>query len=527
MTRIISVCFGVISVSSAFRGLSRLALFLGWSIGLMICVAQSSDESRKHKDFPQINIKEDCGAKGDGKTNDTAAFQEASRKIQKAGGGTLIIPPGTYLVGKQEHVPGQFPYFRAAPIFSVSGLKFLRIEGRQAKLRLAAGLRFGSFDKDNGEPYYPPKMPFVDPRYAAVVGTMLDVAGCDNVVIRDLELDGNVSELVIGGQFGDTGWQLPASGIFIRNCKNVTIERTYSHHHALDGIMIGWYGLKEQDPAAPHTLTDCVFEYNGRQGLSWIGGRGLTVRRCKFNHTGRAQNGGKPFGSAPGAGLDIEAEESICRDGYFEDCEFINNAGCGMVADSGDGGYSRFVRCLFWGTTNWSAWNAKPGLVFEDCVFHGSVVHAVGSDSPDKATRWIRCKFEDKPWQGQKPYGSFLAEINGNLANVRFEACTFTANDRRSIWCNGKGAVFADCSVTHKASGINPNDFQCLIRGAKLVGCRFREEFSSDTKATWFIVVDGTEVAEGKETTVDGPHVRWGHPGGPVGKIPPTQSNRK
>lgn len=512
------------SIALAFRWSSKLALLVAWSLGLVAVAAPAPDGAANQTSYPRIDLKEHCGAKGDGTTNDTAAFQIAASKIQEAGGGTLVIPPGTYVVGNQDHVPGQYPYYRAAPIFNVKGLKFLRIEGNRATLRLAPGLRFGSFDKDNGDPYQPTKMPFVDGRYAASVGNMLNIAQCENVVIRDLELDGNVGQLVIGGQYGDTGRQLPASGIFISNSKNVLIERVHSHHHALDGIMIGWYGLKEQDPATPHTLTDCVFEYNGRQGLSWIGGRGLTARRCKFNHTGRAENGGKPFASAPGAGLDIEAEESICRDGYFEDCEFVNNVGCGMVADSGDGGYSRFVRCLFWGVTSWSAWNAKPGLTFEHCVFHGSVVHAVGSESPEKATRWIRCTFEDKPWEGKGPYGNFLAEMNGKLDNVWFEACTFTANTRKSIWCSGTGAMFLDCTFTHKASSIKSGDFQGLIRGAKLVGCHFREQFPPETNAAWFFVADGTRILEGKATTVDGPRVRWAHRGGPIGRLPATQS---
>jgi hypothetical protein len=472
--------------------------------------------------YPKVDLRADCGATGDGVTNDTEAFQKAARILEEAGGGTLVIPPGTYLVGKQEHVPGEYPYYRVARIFTVKGLKFLRIEGNRAVLRLAPGLRFGSFDKDTGEPFHPAKLPFTDHRYAAHVGFMLHLIQCENVVIQDLELDGNVGELIVGGAYGDTGRQLPAGGIFLQNCKNVSVERVHSHHHGLDGIMIGWYGLKESDPPTPHTLTDCIFEYNGRQGLSWIGGRGLTARRCKFNHTGRAENGGKPFHSAPGAGVDIEAEDSICRDGYFEDCEFFNNIGCGMAADSGDGGYSRFVRCLFWGVTNWSAWNAKPGLVFEDCTFHGSVVHAVGSDDPALATRWIRCTFEDKPWEGKGPYGGFLAELNGNLKNVTFESCVFRANQRRSIWCSGRGFRFVDCEFVHCFAGIPSGQFQAILRGGEIVGCHFKEEFPESVEARWSILVDGSRVLPGKPTIVDGPRVRWGSPNGPVGEIPPS-----
>ncbi len=472
--------------------------------------------------YPRVDVRADCGAIGDGAANDTEAFQKAAKRIQDAGGGTLIIPPGIYQVGKQTHTSGQYPYYRAEPVFRVQGLKFLRIEGNKAKLRVAAGLRFGSFDKETGQPFDPPSMPFTDYRYAAAVGHLLHIIDSQNVSIEDLELDGNIGQLIIGGPFGDTGRQIPACGLFIQNCKHVSIKRVHSHHHALDGIMIGWYGLKENDPPTPHELEDCVFEYNGRQGLSWIGGRGLTARRCKFNHTGRALNGGKPFASAPGAGLDIEAEESICRDGYFEDCEFVDNIGCGMVADSGDGGYSRFVRCLFWGVTNWSAWTAKPGLRFENCTFHGSIVHAFGSDDPALATRWIRCTFEDRPWKdGRLPYGKFLAELNGNLKNVTFDTCTFTANKRRSIWCSGQGFRMIDCVFTHRFADLPNGQYQALLRGGEIIGCRFKEEFPESLQARWPILIDGSRVGPGKPTVVDGPHVRWGSKQGPVGVIPP------
>lgn len=473
---------------------------------------------------PRVDLQKDCGAKGDGVSNDTDAFQKAAAMIQEAGGGTLVIPKATYIVGRQTHEPGKHPYYRYEPIFEAKDLDGLVIEGNGAVIRLASGLRFGSFDKETGEPYEPSSMPFLDHAYRVGVGNMIFVTGSKNVEIRDLELDGNVSELIIGGQWGDTGRQIEAYGLRLFNNTDVTVERVHSHHHALDGIIIGWRNLKESDPPTPHTLRGCVFEYNGRQGLSWVGGRGLKVYRSKFNHTQRATNQGEPFGSAPGAGLDIEAEDSICRDGYFEDCEFLNNGGCGVVADSGDGGHTRFVRCLFWGTTSWSVWSNKPGLKYKDCTFHGSVVHAVGSDDPDLATQWTNCVFEDKPWtDGKDAYGGFLAEINGKLKNVTFDGCSFIAHAKRTIWCDGGGARFNDCSFVHKSASVRDDDFQCLIRGASLAGCHFQEEFPPETRAKWYIVNHGSRVVEGEPTVVDGPRVRWGGLNGAIGEIPPSE----
>ena len=474
----------------------------------------------------RIDLKEDCGAKGDGITNDTAAFQKAAELIQEAGGGTLVIPKATYVVGRQTHEPGKYPYYRHQPVFQVSDLDGLLIEGNGAIIRVASGLRYGSFDKETGEAHNPPEMPFYDSAYRVNVGTLLHVTGSRNVVIRNIELDGNLANLMLGGAWGDTGRQVEAYGILAYNNTGLHLDRVHSHHHALDGVAIGWRGLKESDPATPHTLSNCTFEYNGRQGLSWVGGRGLSAYRCKFNHTQRGVNNGTPVGSAPGAGLDIEAEDSVCRDGYFEDCEFVNNGGCGMVADSGDGGYSRFKNCTFWGTTAWSAWSNKPGLKYEDCNFHGSAVHAVGSPDPDLATCWTRCTFEDKPWTDGRVYRqnsrAFLLEINGNMENVLFDACTFTANTCKSIWCSAKGVRFSDCTITHKMASIDSGDFQCLIRGGEVIGCHFKEQFPPKTDSIWYIVADGTHILDGKPTVVDGPRMRWGNAGGPLGVIAPS-----
>ncbi|HVI40289.1 MAG TPA: glycosyl hydrolase family 28-related protein, partial [Anaerovoracaceae bacterium] len=43
----------------------------------------------------------DFGAKGDGATNDTAALTAALAFINAAGGGTLYLPPGVYILGSK------------------------------------------------------------------------------------------------------------------------------------------------------------------------------------------------------------------------------------------------------------------------------------------------------------------------------------------------------------------------------------------------------------------------------------------
>ena len=154
----------------------------------------------------------DFGAKGDGTTNDSAAFRAAAQALNEAGGGVLNIPKGAYIVGGQTHEDGKFPYYRAERIVDLKGLDGIVIDGHGATLRLAPGLRYGSFDKNTGE-RIDPAMPFLDRDCYVSVGSMLSIRQCSNVVLRDLELDGNNSTLVLGGEWGDLGRQLEGYGL--------------------------------------------------------------------------------------------------------------------------------------------------------------------------------------------------------------------------------------------------------------------------------------------------------------------------
>ena len=100
---------------------------------------------------------------------------------------------------------------------------------------------------------------------------------------------------------------------------------------------------RHKSPRTTATLIRVRSEYNGRRGLSWTGGNGLTAIDRQFNHTGRGA-----LSSSPAAGIDIEAEDGVVRNGLFINCEVINNVGPGMgrIGDSAD---ITFQRCTFIG----------------------------------------------------------------------------------------------------------------------------------------------------------------------------------
>jgi hypothetical protein len=395
---------------------------------------------------------EHFGARGDGTTDDTRAFAALAAEVNRRGGGEVELRPVTYLVGRQAaDGPGGYA-FMPAPI-----LEFLRCEaplvirGNRARLRCAPGLRYGTFDRATGRPTRH-SMPFVQAgELATPYRVMIRVEDCTGPVeISDLELDGNLRSLRIGGQYGDTGWQIPAIGIHLVNNKGAErLSRIHAHHHALDGILID--GAEAR--SAMSTLHRVRSEYNGRQGCSITGGSNYGFTDCAFSNTGKAG-----LSSAPGAGVDIEAEAGKrIRDLRFAGCTFSNNSGPGLVADSGDCAGAALDNCNFVGTTNWAVWPNKPRFRFSECSFVGAIVHAFGDADPDRACQFHHCSFRDDPalspnglvYGGGNPSHP-VADLPHN-DNVLFDHCDFNLTHRLVLPWTTNVTIFADCTMSQRA----------------------------------------------------------------------------
>ena len=63
-------------------------------LSVILCVLMSVEMS--HAQTVSFNVK-DYGARGNGKRLDSPAIQRAIDACHRAGGGTVIVPPGTYL----------------------------------------------------------------------------------------------------------------------------------------------------------------------------------------------------------------------------------------------------------------------------------------------------------------------------------------------------------------------------------------------------------------------------------------------
>ena len=411
-----------------------------------------------------FNIK-DFGAIGDGITNDTQAFQDAGVAISENNGGTLIIPEGKYLVGRQTFANGinKGYAYKSEDILAIVGCTNEVIIKGIGKVEIKAidSLKFGSFDPLTGEAFIHETLPFTNPNYAAGAYRIFMFHSNNSIKVFNIELNGNNETTIIGGQWGDKGIQLNGYGIYSLNNKQLHVENCHLHHMTLDGILSGYVGVTETSDPTPVTLINVRSEYNSRQGLSWVGGIGLTAVNCQFNHTGRV------FHSSPAAGIDIEAEYGVNRNGLFINCEIINNVGVGIGADMGDSADIQFINCKIIGTTYYPIWPRKPRIKFTNCIISGQVVNAYAKQNPldEDYCKFINCTFTDSlKYQGKvymKP-SWFLLDLGGGSEGVYFERCSVKSNIGRLVYTRGL--------ITMKNCKLEQNSIYGNIASINFVG---------------------------------------------------------
>lgn len=414
------------------------------------------------------------GAKGDGRTNDTPAFRALSDQINARGGGTVVLREATYIVGSHDQAArartGRGTEFTFPPgrILQFAGCRTpVVVRGNGARLRAADGLRFGSFDPGTGRPFEG-KMPFTRRDYrASPYFGMIEALNCSALVeITDIELDGNLDGLEIGGMWGDLGRQIAGSGILLAgNSGPERLSRIYSHHQPLDGLKIT--GPNERTESS--TISDVTCDYNARQGCSLTGGRNYLFSGCRFRHTGKGR-----IKSAPKAGFDIEPGRGhIARNLSFKTCEFSNNDGVGLGANKGDSSGATFDECKFVGTTDWAAWPNKPGMRFNNCMFVGAIIRAYGDADAARAAQFHDCKFRDDP--ALSPTRQVYCDTDRNHAiavlrrgrNALFNRCDFALTQQCTLPFSTKDVIFSDCRMSQRSA--SPSRPRGTYRGTNII----------------------------------------------------------
>ncbi len=223
-----------------------------------------------------VNVK-DKGAKGDGRTDETAAIQKAIDEVARTGG-SVLVPDGVYMINAV--APGQL------------ALK----SGVILKLAPGAILRAIA----NGSEGY----------------AILTITGASHVGVIGGILEGDRKQHL--GKTGEWGMGIRVDG----GSEHVTISDVTSKDMWGDGFYI--------DGAKDVRLCNIVADYNRRQGLSIIDAVGVLVTNSVFKNT---------RGTRPSAGIDLEPDlaTQVIRDVRITRSKFFDNDGGGILIQAKKG----------------------------------------------------------------------------------------------------------------------------------------------------------------------------------------------
>lgn len=325
------------------------------------------------------------GALGSG-ANDTLALRRCSDFITANNGGAIYIPPETFLWGLQSLAGTTglgYAYLHTTP-FSFDGVTgAIAIHAAGATLKNVAGLKYGAFNPTTGAAAST-TAGTINPDQRAQIGCAFEFRNCTKVSVFGYpDLHGNITTATLGGCYSadpadTTGIQLDHDGIVFVGCDQVYAEIGSADYFGRDGCQVGYAGLTEASAEKPHVLNFRRAQYNGRQGLSYIGGNSLTINDFDFSHTGKSV-----VASNPGAGIDVEAESSICRGLVLNNPFIFNNRGPGIVDATGDNADVTINGGKIVGTTTFSLWVVKPGWKINGTTVVGQVAHLYG-DATDR-----------------------------------------------------------------------------------------------------------------------------------------------
>jgi parallel beta-helix repeat protein len=188
------------------------------------------------------NVK-DYGAKGNGTTDDTGSIQAAVNAARDAGGGTVYLPPGSYLVSKQT---------RKAWVIQMYSNITMTGEGKNSWLKLA--------DDQKGDAWVVANVPGVN---------------VHDINIDNFSIDGNKANqnIVDPGDSPEERYKKNSDrqhkhGIIFFAAKRVNITRMYVKNVGGDGIYLSHSG---GDPVSNARVTDNVIDGAPRVGINFAG----------------------------------------------------------------------------------------------------------------------------------------------------------------------------------------------------------------------------------------------------------------
>lgn len=224
------------------------------------------------------------GAVGDGVTDDTDAFQDAIDQVHDAGGGTVTVPAGTYLIDADVSI---------------------RMKS-EVTLNMTDSTRILKMK------------PTVNERYNVI--RMINISNAK--VIGGKIIGDRYTHLGTGGEHG--------MGVSIYGAYNCDVIGTVVVDCWGDGIVVGTQSTVYSAPneSVNCEVRDVISRNNRRQGLTIGGVDSLIVVNSTFSHTN---------GTNPQAGIDIEPDNKTAQKVHIKNCEIAYNAHVGIEMNAKTG----------------------------------------------------------------------------------------------------------------------------------------------------------------------------------------------
>ncbi len=417
-----------------------------------------------------INVK-DYGAKGNGKTDDTRAFQNAVDVLKRNKGGTLTVPKGNY--------PISFLKFFGQEYSNIS------IVGNNANiLQLITGNRKSVVNN---------KFKTFAQRYAAdgcfVFDAQVSQQKNDTNSIKNIKISGlNFISDVEKHGFDELLHHISAHGV-----SNFIVENCTFTGFLGDGIAIngGTDFTKFHDAYNKDVIIrNCKFDginRDNRQGISIYYSDGFKIENCDFKNITRDD--------MPGA-IDIEPDRKgvVLRNGFITNCKFTNIGGMGaIVVIQQDFIQNKIVtisRCEF---TNLKAPLAVVGTknYLNGCSSNYQIdfINSIINNSKSVAD----FRFARDVYMLNNEYHNITTETYNNVSavgvnNVRFENCLFdniSHTDGLTFTGSSNKIDFINCQfVNFRRQAITIND-------PTGIGTISRNSFKSTQKARSYPLITG------------------------------------
>ncbi len=341
----------------------------------------------------------DFGAASNDGTDDSGAIEEALAACAQAGGGTVVVPVGTFILSRRNN---------ESPILEVPPNTTLRGEGSASILKFADTVNRGNYWRMIGAP---------------VAG------GTRNVVIRDLHLDGsNTHPEYIKGETPEHN-----AGLWFYNknhvIENVVVQNVFAENFSGDCMAFS-YNCRSI------TVRDCTFRNFIRQGIQMGGSEGsrdYLVTGCRdLEHS--VQPGGSTIHVEHARGLkNVIIENNQCRKsilaGGVDGMIIRGNTVAGKIV--GNGNTNLLV------SDNIVSAGSNTGAVVQfgytkNMIVKGNIIHGTDNNTVGLYV-WGNSRYNDQPGENVLITGNQITAVESAISlngttNVRIDGNQLTAS---------------------------------------------------------------------------------------------------